>query len=153
MSNSLQSNGLQLARLPCPSPTPGAYSNSCSSSQWCHPTISSSVVPFSSCLQTFPECGSFPLSQFFPSGGQSIEVSASASVLPVNIQGILISWTQRKYSKEILISFRIDWLALLAVQGTLKSFFQNYSSKTSILLCSAFFIVQFSHPYMTTRKP
>ena len=93
------------------------------------------------------------LSQFFASGGQSTGVSVSASVLPVNIQGILISWTQRKYSKEILISFRIDWLALLAVQGTLKSLFQNYSSKTSILLCSAFFIVQFSHPYMTTRKP
>ena len=72
------------ARLPCPSPTPGAYSNSCSSSWWCHPTISSSVVPF--CLQSCPASGSSPLSQFFLSGGQSIGVSASASVLPVNTQ-------------------------------------------------------------------
>ena len=74
-------------RLPCPSPTPGAYSNSCPSSRWCHPTISSSVVPFSSCLQSFPASGSFSIqSQFFTSGGQSIGVSASASVLPMNIQ-------------------------------------------------------------------
>ena len=87
MSNSLQLHGLQHARLPCPSPTPGAYSNSCPSSQWCHPTISSSVVPFSSCLQFFPASGSFPMSQFFASGGQSIGVSASASVLPMNIPG------------------------------------------------------------------
>ena len=86
MSNSLQSHGLQHARLPCPSPTPGAYSNSCPSSQWCHPTISSSVVPFSSLLQSFPASGSFPMSQFFTSGGQSFGVSVSASVLPMNIQ-------------------------------------------------------------------
>ena len=79
-------HGLQHARLPCPSPTPGAYSKSCPSSQWCHPTISSSVVPFFSCLQCFPASGSFPMSQFFTSGGQSIGVSASASVLPMNIQ-------------------------------------------------------------------
>ena len=78
--------GLQHARLPCPSPTPGACSNSCPLSQWCHLTISSSVVPFSSCLQSFPASGSFPLSQFFTSGGQSIGVSALASVLPMNIQ-------------------------------------------------------------------
>ena len=76
--------GLQHARLPCPSPNPGACSNSCPSSRWCHPTISSSVVPFSSCLQSFPASGSFPMSQFFTSGSQSIR--ASASVLPVNIQ-------------------------------------------------------------------
>ena len=82
----LRSHGLQHARLPCPSPTPGAYSNSCPSSQWCHPTISSSVVPFSSHLHSFPASGSVPKSQFFASGGQSIGVSASASVLPMNIQ-------------------------------------------------------------------
>ena len=82
----LQPHGLQHARLPCPSPTPGACSNSCPSSRWCHATISSSVVPFSSCLQSFPALGSSPVSQFFASGGQSIGVSASASVLPKNTQ-------------------------------------------------------------------
>ena len=86
VSNSLWPHGLQHARLPCPSPTPGACSNSCPSSRWCHPTISSSVVPFPSCLQSFPASGSFPMSQFFTSGGQSIGISASASVLPMNIQ-------------------------------------------------------------------
>ena len=85
MSNSLRPHGLQHARLPCPSPTTGACSNSYSSSWWCHPTISSSVVPFS-CLQSFPASGSFPVSQFFASGGQSVGVSALASVLPMNIQ-------------------------------------------------------------------
>ena len=86
MSNSLQPHELQHARLPCPSPTPGVYPNPCPLSQWCHPTISSSVVPFSFCLQSFSLSGSFPMSQFFASSGQSIGVSASASVLPVNIQ-------------------------------------------------------------------
>ena len=86
VSNSLWPDGLQHTRLPCPSPTPGAYSNSCPSSRWCHPTISSSVGPFSSHLQSFPASGSFPMSQFFTSGGQSIRISASASVLPRNIQ-------------------------------------------------------------------
>ena len=84
VSDSLRPHGLQQARPPCPSPAPRAYSNSCPSSWWCHPTISSSVVPFSSHLQSFP--GSFQMSQFFKSGGQSIGVSASASVLPMNIQ-------------------------------------------------------------------
>ena len=79
-------HGLQHARLPCPSPTPRACSNSCPSSQWCHPAISSSVVPFFSCLQSFPASGSFPVNQFFASGGQSIGASASTSVLPMNIQ-------------------------------------------------------------------
>ena len=83
--NSLEHYGLQHGRLPCPSPTPGACLDSYPSSRWCHPTISSSVVPFSSCLQSFPASGSFPVSQFFASGGQSIGVSASASVLPMNI--------------------------------------------------------------------
>ena len=84
VSNSSRPHGLQHTRLPCPSPTPGAGSNSCPSSRRCHPTISSSVVPFSSCLQSFPALGSFPMSRLFTSGGQSIR--ASASVLPVNIQ-------------------------------------------------------------------
>ena len=86
MSNSLQPHGLQHVRLSCLSPTPGTYSNLRPSSQWCHPTISASVVPFSSHLQSFPASGSCPMSQFFTSGGQNIGVSASASVLPMNIQ-------------------------------------------------------------------
>ena len=86
ISDSLQLHGLQHARLPCPSPTPRACSNSCPLSRWCHPAISPSVIPFSSCLQSFPASGSFPISQFFASGGQSIGASASASVLPMNIQ-------------------------------------------------------------------
>ena len=86
VSDSLWPHGLQHARPPCPSPTPGVYSNSCPLSQWCYPTVSSSVIPFSSCLQFFPASRSFPMSQFFISGGQSIGVSAWASVLPRNIQ-------------------------------------------------------------------
>ena len=86
MSNSLRPHGLQCARLPCSSPTPRVHSNPCPSSQWYHPAISSSVVPFSSCLQSLPASGSFPMSQLFTWGGQSIGVSASASVLPMNIQ-------------------------------------------------------------------
>ena len=94
MSDSLQPHGLQHARLPCPSPTPGVYPNSCPSSRWCHPTISSSMIPFSSCLQSFPVSGSFPKSQFFASGSQRIGVSASASVLPMNIQDWFpLGWT------------------------------------------------------------
>ena len=92
VSGSLRSQGLQHARLP--SPTPRAFSNSCLSSQWCHKTISSSVIPFSSCLQPFPASRSFPVSQFFTSGGQNIGVSASASVLPMNIQDCFpLGWT------------------------------------------------------------
>ena len=86
MSDSLWPHGLQHARFPCPSPSPRACTNSCPLNQWCHPTISSSVVPFSSCLQCFPASGSFPMSQLFAAGGQSIGASASASVLPMNIQ-------------------------------------------------------------------
>ena len=137
VSSSLRPHGLQHTRPPCPSPTPEACSNSCPLSWWCHPTISSSVVPFSSCLPPFPASGSFPISQFFASDGQRIGVSASASVLPMNIG---------------LISFRMDWLDLLAVQGTLKSLLQHHSSKASIVQPSAYFIVQLSNPYMTTGK-
>ena len=94
VSNSLQPHGLQHARPPCPSPTAGACSNSCPLTQWYLPTISSSVIPFSSCLQSFPALGAFPMRQFFPSGGQSIGVSASSSVLPVNIQvWFPLGWT------------------------------------------------------------
>ena len=94
VSNSLRSYELQHARPPCPSPTPRVYSNSCPLSQWCHPTISSSVIPFSSRLQFFLASGSFLMSQFFASGGQSTRVSASASVLPINIQDLFpLGWT------------------------------------------------------------
>ena len=94
ISNSLQPHGPQHARPPCPSPTPGVYPSSCPLSRWCHPTISSSVIPFSSHLQSFPASGSFLMSQFFASGGQSIGVSASTSVPPMNIQGLFpLGWT------------------------------------------------------------
>ena len=94
VSDSLWHHGLQHAKLPCPSPTPGACSNSCASSRWCHPTISSSAISFSSCLQSFPASGSFPMSQLFASGGPRIGISASASVLPVNIQDWFpLGWT------------------------------------------------------------
>ena len=127
----------------CPSPPPGVYSNSSPVSRWCHPTISSSVVPFSSCPQFFPASGSFPMSQLFASGGQSVGVSASVSV----------SFSISPSNEHLgLISFRMDWLDLLAVQGTLKSLLQQHSSKVSILQCSAFFMVQLLHPYMTTEK-
>ena len=138
VSDSLWPHGLQHTRLlPCPSPTPRACSNSCPSSRWCHSTISSSVIPLFHCLQSLPASGSSPTNQFFPYGGQSIGASTSVSVLPMYIQE--------------LISYRMDWLDLLAVQGTLKSL-QHRSSKVSILQHSAFFIFQFSHPFMTTRK-
>ena len=92
VSDFLQPHGLQHTRPPCPSPSPRAYSNSCPSSQWSHPTISSSVIPFSSCLQSFPASGSFQMSQFFTSGSQSI--GTSASVLPMNIQDWFpLGWT------------------------------------------------------------
>ena len=94
VSDSLRPHGLQHARPPCPSLTPRVYSNSCPSSRWCHPTISSSVIPFSSHLQSFPASGSLPVSQFFSSGDQSVGVSASASVLPMNIQDwFSLGWT------------------------------------------------------------
>ena len=138
MSDSLQPHELKHARPPCPSPTSRVHSDSCPSSRWCHPTISSSVIHFSSCLQPFPASGSFQMSQFFTSFDQSIGASTSSSVLPVN--------------NSKLISFRMDWLDLLAVQGTLKSLLQHHSSKPSVLQCSAFFMVQLSHLYMTIGK-
>ena len=139
MSDSLRPHELQHARPPCPSPTPGVHSHSHPSSQWCHPAISPSVVPFSSC-PTASE--SFPMRQLFTWGGQSTGVSVLFSIFSIIP------------SKEIsgLISFRMDWLDLLAVQGTLKSLLQHQSSKASILQRSAFFTVQLSHPYMTTGK-
>ena len=106
VSDSLRPYGLQHTRLPCPSPTPRVHPNPCPLSSWCHPTISSSVVPFSSLLQSCPASGSFQMSQFFASGGQSFGASASTSVLPMNIQ----DW-----------SFRMDWLDLLAGQGKRQS--------------------------------
>ena len=120
-----------------PSTTSGVYSDSCPLSQWSRPAVSSSVVSFS-CVQSFPESGSFPLSQFFTSGGQSIEVSASASVLPMNIQ----EWFPLRWT---------DWSSN-AVEGTLKSLLQHHNSKASIFWHSVLFRVQFSHPYMTTGK-
>ena len=96
MSDSLWPHGLQHSRPPCPSATPGVHSNSCPLSQWCHPTVSSSVVPFFSYLQSFPASGSFPMSQFFALGGQSIGVSVSASILPMSIQdwfSFLTGWS------------------------------------------------------------
>ena len=134
VSNSLWHHGLQHARLPCPSPTPRASSNS-----WCHPTISSSVIPISSCLQSFPALGSFLMNQFFASGGQSIG-SFSFNISPSN-----------EYSG--LISFRIDCFDLLAGQGTLKSLLQHHSSKASILWCSAFFMIQISIHTWLLEKP
>ena len=137
MSDSLRPHGPQHARSLCPSPTPRVHPNPCPLNRLCHPAISSSVIPFSSHLQSFPASGSFQMSQLFTSGGQSIGASASNTILQ-RISG--------------LISFRIDWLELLAVQRTLESLLQHHSSKASILRRSAFFTVQLSHPYMTTGK-
>ena len=142
--DSLRPRGLQQARVPSPSLSPGVCSSSCPLSWWCHPTILSSVVPFSSCLQSVPASGSFLMSQLFASGGQSIGISASSSVLPMNMQ----DWFTLG-----LIYFRIYFrFDLLAVQGTLKSLLQHHSSKASVLQCSAFFMVQLSQQYMTTGK-
>ena len=137
MSDSVGPHGLQHARLLCPALSLGGYSNSYPLSQWCCPIISSSVAPFSFYLQYFSVLGSFTMSRIFASGGQRIGASASASVLLMNSE---------------LISFRIDWLDLLAVQWTLKGLLQHHNWKASILWCSAFFMVQLSRPYMTTGK-
>ena len=136
LSDSLWPQGLQHARPPHPSPSPGVYSSSYPSSRWCYPTISSSIIPFSSCYQSFPASGSFPVSQFFASSGQSIGVSASASVLPMNIQ---------------------DWFPLGWIVGSPCSPRDSHESSPTPQFksrnSSAFFIIQLSHPYMTTGKP
>ena len=130
----LRPHRLQHAKLPCPSLSPRACSNSCPSNWWCHPTISSSVDPFS-CFQSFLASGPFPISQLFTSGGQSIRTSAS--VLPMSI----LDW------------FPSGLTGLISLQSKgLKSLFQHHGSNASILQCSAFFIVQLSNPYMTNWK-
>ena len=134
MSDSLRPHELQHARPPCPPPTTRVYPNSCPLSRWLHPTISSSVIPFSSCPQSFPASGSFPLHIRWPKYW-----SFSFNISPSN-------------EHPGLISSRMDWLDVLSVQETLKSLLQHHSSKASILRCSAFFTVQLSHPYMTTGK-
>ena len=135
MSDSLRPHGVQHARPPCPSPTPRVYPNSCPLSQWCHPTISSSVFSFSSCLQSFPISESFLMSRLFTSGGQS--VGASASVLPMNIQ----DW----------FPLGLTGLISLMTKG-LKSLLQHHSLKALVLQLLAFFLVHLSHPYMITGK-
>ena len=137
MSDSSKLHGLQHARLPCPPLPPRVCSSSCPLNWWCHLTISLSVTLFSFCRQSFPASGSFPVSQLFESGGQSIGASALASVLPKCIQG----W------------FPLGLISLISLQSKgLSSLLQHHSSKASILCCSAFFMVQLSHPYMTTGK-
>ena len=135
---------LQHNMLLCPSLSPIVFSKSGPLSRWCHPNISSSVVPFSSCPQSFPASGSFPVSQLLTSGGQNIGASASVSVLPVKIQGWfplgLTGFSPRIESYPLGFD-------LCAVLGTLKSLLQHHSSKASILWCSAFFMVQLSHLY------
>ena len=137
MSDSLQTHRLPHARLPYLSVSPGVCLNSCSLSQWCHPTISSFVTPFSYCIQSFPASGSFPVSQLFTSGGQSIGASASASVLPMNIQG----W----------FPLGLTGLISLLSKG-LSRVFSRIDLKASILQHSVFSMVQLSHPHMTPRK-
>ena len=148
MSNSLQPHGLQHTRPPCPPPTHRACSNSCPLSQWCHPTIASSVIPFFSCLQSFPASGSSPMSQFFTSH-RSPKVTFWSHRWPKYCSFSFSISPSNECSG--LISSRIDWFDLLAVQGTLKSL-QHHNSKASIIRCSAFFIVQLSQRQMTTGK-
>ena len=134
MSDSLWPHRLQHARPPCPSPTPRVYSDSCPLSWWCHPTISSSVIPFSSCLPSFPASGSFQMSQLFMSGGQSIRVSVAPSVLPINIQ----NW------------FSLGWISLQS-KG-LSGAFPTTQFKSINSLVLSFLYSQLSHAYMTTGK-
>ena len=141
MSDSLRPHGLQHARLPCPSPTPGTYSKSCPSSRWCHPTISSSVI--SPCLESFPASGSFQMNQLFASGGQSIGASASASVLPMNIQDWfplgLTGWVSLK-SKGLSRVFSITRVQKHQFFGAQLSLYSHSHIHTWL------------HPYMTTGK-
>ena len=138
VSNSLQAHGLQHTRPPCPEPSLKVCPSSCPLHQWCHPAISSSDTLSSFCLQSFSASGTFPMSQLFTSGDQNTGASASASILPKNIQ----DW----------FSLELTGLNSLESKGALNSLFQHHSSKTSILWCSAFFIVQLSHPYMPAGK-
>ena len=138
MSDTLRPHGLQHARPPCPSPTPRAYSNSCPLCWWCHPIISSSVVPVSSGLWSFPASGSFLMSRFLASGGQSIGVSASASVFPMTVQ----DWFSLGCT---------GWISLQS-KGLSRVFSNTTVQKHSVQKHSAFFIVQLSHPYMTAGK-
>ena len=143
MSYSLRPHGLQHTRPPCPSPTPGVYSNSCPLSRWCHPTILSSVNSFFSGLQSFPASGSFPMSQFFASGGQSIRVSASASVLPMHSQDWFpLGWT-------VWISLQSKGLPRVFSNTTVQKH-QFFGAQLSIK--KADYKVQLSHPYVTTGK-
>ena len=182
VSDSLQPHESQHARPPCPSPTPGVDSNSCPSSRWCSPAISSSVLPFS-CLPSFPASGSFPVSQFFSSGGPSIGVSASASVLPINTQDWSpLGWTGwislqfkglarvfpsiRIFSSESVLCIRWPkyWNFSFSIspsnehqdwsplEWTGWTIHLNWCSKASILWHSAFFTVQLSYPYVTIGK-
>ena len=141
VSDSLRPHESQHARPPCPSPTPRGHSDSCPSSQWFHPAISSSVVPFSSCPQSLPASESFPMSQLFAWSGQSTGVSALALFLPKKSQG----WSPSEWT---------GWISLQS-KGLSRVFYNTTvqkSSKASILQRSAFFTVQLSHPYMTTGK-
>ena len=138
MSHSLRPHELQHARTPCPSPTPGVHPNPYPLSRWCHPTISSSVIPFSSRLHSFPASWSFQMGQFFASGSQSIGVSASTSVLPMNIP----DWSP------------LGWTGWISLQSNgLKSLLQHHTSKASILQRSALFTVQLSHHTWPLEKP
>ena len=138
ISDFLWPHGLQHARLPYPSPSPWVCSNSCPLSQWCHPTISSSVIPVSSWFQSFPASGSFQMSRLFTSDGQ---------VLELQLQHQSFQWIFRfDFLKDV------DWLDLLTVHGTLKSLLQDHNSKPSILRDSTFSMIQHSHPYTTTGK-
>ena len=140
MSDFLWPHELQHTRLPCPSLSPRVCSNSGPlSHSWCHPTISTSVVPFSSCPQSFPASGSFPMNRLFTSDGQSIGASASVSVLPMTIQGwFCLGWT--------------GWISLQSKGQILKSLLQHHNLKASILWHSAFFMVQSSHSYVTAGR-
>ena len=127
--DSLQPHGLQHTMFLCPSLYPGVCSDSYPLSRWCHPTISSSIITFSSCPQSFPASGSFPMSQLFPSSDSSHQVALRISSKVLELQHQSFQWISR------VIYFRIDWFDLLAVQGTLKSLLQHHSSKPSILPC------------------
>ena len=138
MSDSLRPHESQHARSPCPSPTPGVYSNSCPSSRWCHPTISSSVIPFSSCPQSLPASGSFPTSQLFTWGGQTIRVSASASVLPMNTQ----DWSP------------LGWTGWISLQSKrLSRVFSNTTVQKHQLFCTQLSSQSNSHIHTRPLEP